>query len=236
MAASKPGRGGDVYYDVEQARAWLENLLYQQDEMESSSMLAGSESEDLLTTTGRHRRQLEIELLKSLTKSEEAVNELMHLWMYENEHDLAHELESMQDECSPGMVNEHARLNEMILQFPNWAEARARMALLLFFKGRTNESYDMAIQTLKLKPWHFEIYPLLVMISLREQQFGQALFWARRSLPPLREGKPNRRRREWIRIAVELAQERLAEADQRTRQAKGDCSFDQFSDESDAWQ
>lgn len=203
-------------------------------------MLAGSGNqvtgEAPLTATGRHRRLLEIELIKSLTKSEEGVNELMHLWMYENDHDMAHELEHMQDECSPGMVAEESRLQEMIREFPYWAEARARYSLLLFFKGRTHESYDMAIQTLQLKPWHFEIYPLLVMISLREQQLGQALFWARRSLPPLREGKPNFRRKEWIRIAVQLAEERLLEADQRTRQAKGDSLFGQIGEGMDAWQ
>lgn len=199
-------------------------------------MLAKTEGQDMLTATGRHRRLLEIELIKSLKKSEEGVNELMQLWMYENEHDMAHELEEMQNECSPGMVAEEKRLHEMIEEFPHWAEARARLALLLFFKGHNHESYDVAIQTLQIKPWHFEIYPLLVMISLREKQLGQALFWARRSLPPLREGKENRRRHEWIRIAVELAEGRLAEADQRTLQAKGHSFIEQISHEGDAWQ
>mmetsp|Transcript_14499 Transcript_14499/g.27583 ORF Transcript_14499/g.27583 Transcript_14499/m.27583 type:complete len:290 (-) Transcript_14499:139-1008(-) len=201
--------------DVEQARAFLENLMEQQQELDDKQMLA--EHEALLTTTGRHRRLLEIELMKSLLKSEDAVNELMHLWMYENDASMAQELEEMQDECSAGMVYEETRLREMIQQFPTWAEPRARLALLLFFQGRTADSYNMALDTLILKPWHFEIYPLLVLLSLRQGEFGQALSWARRSLPPYRENGKNKRRNEWIRIAVELAEDQLYQAEQRTR-------------------
>ena len=203
--------------DVEKYRANLENLMQQHQELEAHT----AEQEGLLTTTGRHRRLLEIELMKSLRKSEDAVNELMHLWMYENDASMAQELEEMQDECSAGMVYEENRLREMIHEFPNWAEPRARLALLLFFQGRTHDSYNMALDTLVLKPWHFEIYPLLVLLSLRQQEFGQALSWARRSLPPYRENGKNKRRNEWIRIAVELAQNQLFQAEQRTRRTEG---------------
>lgn len=206
--------------DVEKYRANLENLMQQQQELEAALTF---EQEGLLTTTGRHRRLLEIELLKSLRKSEDAVNELMHLWMYENDASLAQELEEMQDECSVGMVYEENRLRQIIHEFPNWVEPRARLALLLFFQGRTQDSYNMALDTLVLKPWHFEIYPLLVLLSLRQQDFGQALSWARRSLPPFRENGKNKRRNEWIRIAVELAQDQLFQAEQRTRHTEGAC-------------
>lgn len=200
-------------HDVEQARAFLENLMEQQMELEDQQV----QQEGLLTTTGRHRRLLEIELMKSLTKSEDAVNELMHLWMYENDASMAHELEEMQEECSAGMAYEENRLREMIHLFPTWAEPRARLALLLFFQGRTTDSHNMALDTLTLKPWHFEIYPLLVLLSLRQGEFGQALSWARRSLPPHRGNGKNKRRNEWIRIAVELAEDQLYQAEQRTR-------------------
>ena len=204
--------------DVEQYRASLENLMQQQEQLQET------EEGLLLTTTARHRRLLEIELLKSLTKSEDAINELMHLWMYENDASMAQELEDMQDECSPGMKYEENRLREMIQEFPHWAEPRARLALLLYFQGRTQDSYDTALETLVLKPWHFEVYPLLVLLSLRQQNFGQALSWARRSLPTYRTNGKNKRRNEWIRIAVELAQDQLYRAEQRrTCQTEGAC-------------
>ena len=111
----------------------------------------------------------------------------------------------------------------MIEEFPTWAEPRARLALLLFFQGRTQDSYNMSLDTLILKPWHFEIYPLLVLLSLRQGEFGQALSWARRSLPPYRENGKNKRRNEWIRIAVELAEDQLYQAEQRTRRTEGAC-------------
>jgi hypothetical protein len=172
-----------------------------------------------LTSTARHRRMLEIELMKNLEQSDEAINELMHLWMYENDASMAHELEAMQDECSPGMRYEEGRLLQMIHKYPTWAEPRARLALLFFFQGRTRESYAAALDTLQLKPWHFEIYPLLVLLSLREQKFGQALAWGRRSLPPYRSNGPNKRRTAWIQIAVSLAKDRLAREEQESTTA-----------------
>lgn len=226
--------------DVEQYRANLENLMQQQQELEDKT----AQDEGLLTTTGRHRRLLEIELMKSLRKSEDAVNELMHLWMYENDASMAQELEDMQDECSPGMVYEETRLRDMIAEFPSWAEPRARLALLLFFQGRTEDSHNMALETLVLKPWHFEVYPLLVLLSLRQDNFGQALAWARRSLPPYRENGKNKRRNEWIRIAVDLAQDQLYQAELRTRRTEGAClpsmrktgNHDETTIEEESWQ
>jgi hypothetical protein len=204
-------------HEVEQYRANLENLMRQQNELED--LQHGKEDPQLssLTSTARHRRMLEIELMKNLKTSDDAINELMHLWMYENDASMAHELENMQDECSPGMRYEEGRLRQMIRQFPTWAEPRARLALLLFFQGRTHDSHDAALDTLCLKPWHFEIYPLLVLLSLRKGDFGQALSWARRALPPFRPDGPNKRRNEWIRIAVELAQDQLAQAETRSK-------------------
>ena len=209
-------------HEVEQYRANLENLMRQQNNLENLEQQ--SQKEHGLTSTARHRRMLEIELMKSLEKSDDAINELMHLWMYENDASMAHELEDMQDECSPGMRYEEHRLLDMIRQFPTWAEPRARLALLFFFQGRTHDSYDVAIDTLKLKPWHFEIYPLLVLLSLRKGEFGQALAWARRALPPHRPDGPNKRRNEWIRIAVELAQDQLNQAETRSQVRGGQPS------------
>jgi hypothetical protein len=192
---------------VEQYRANLEKLMRQQQDLEDYQN--NRHIKNRLTTTARHRRMLEIELMKNLEHSDDAINELMHLWMYENDASMAHELEDMQDECSPGMRYEEGRLLEMIRDYPTWAEPRARLALLFFFQGRTRDSYTAALETLQLKPWHFEIYPLLVLLSLRERNLGQALAWARRALPPFRPNGTNKRRTAWIRIAVSLAQDRL---------------------------
>jgi hypothetical protein len=144
----------------------------------------------LLTTAGRRHREVEMDLIRLLYKDDadnSAVNELMHLWMYET-HDVvaAKQLQDMEEHCSPGLVQEMQLLQNMIQQYPTWAEPKSRLAALLYFKGQTMESYHKCLETLALKPWHFECMHLLVLLSLRMQDFGLALYWARQGLPPMR--------------------------------------------------
>lgn len=224
-ALQQPDWDGELEH-LDKAREEFETLFlndddfdtnyYDDDENLSSSLL--------LTSAGRHRRRLEMDLLQSLQDSNDAVDELMHLWMYEpNCVDAAAALQAMENECSEGLVVEHATLHDLMQAFPTWAEPRVRLATLLFFKGETHASYAMALEAMQMKPWHFEIYSLLVMLSLREQNLGQALYWSRRGLPPIRyesDGETihnNTRRTAWVAWAVRLAQEQLNDAERATQ-------------------
>jgi len=170
----------------------------------------------IMTSAGRARRELEMELLESLADSDGAVDELMHLWMYEHSPEEAARLREMESSCSDGLVEEEAALREMVERNPRWAEPKVRLAALLFFKGQTDNSYRAALEALQLKPFHFELSPLLVMLSLRQQDMGQALFWARQGLPSLRPNTSNRRRKEWVERSLGQAQEQWKQAEAAT--------------------
>merc|ERR1711862_462008 len=101
-------------------------------------------TQPLMTTASRKRRLLEIELLESLSDSDEAVDELMGVWMYERGAGYAHDLEWMQQDCSPGLVEEEGVLRDMVYATNyEWMEPTIRLASLLFYKGRWTESYDL---------------------------------------------------------------------------------------------
>lgn len=177
--------------DLEEARAAFESLLADCEHL----------PENVLTSTSRHRRQLEMKLLRSLEKSDDAVEELMHLWVYEHGTEAATELERMQEEASPGLMREQAVLTDMIADYPSWAEPHVRLATLLYFKGETQQSRDLARLSLKLKPWHFEAIQLHIMLALRDGNMAEALSFARQSLPPVN----SKRRSTWVRQAVKEA-------------------------------
>jgi hypothetical protein len=178
--------------DLEEARAAFESLLADCEHL----------PENVLTSTSRHRRQLEIKLLHSLEKSDDAVEELMHLWMYEHGTKAATELENMQEEVSPGLMREQAVLADMLADYPSWAEPHVRLATLLYYKGETQQSRELAKMSLKLKPWHFEAVQLLILLALRDGNMGEALSYARQSLPPV----DSKRRYMWVRQAIMEAQ------------------------------
>jgi len=178
--------------DLEEARAAFEVMLADHQNL----------PENVLTSTSRHRRRLEMELLKSLQESDEAVEELMHLWMYEHGTEAATELEGMQEEASPGLVREQVVLSEMIQEYPSWAEPHVRLATLLYYKGETQQARELVKSSLQLKPWHFEAIQLLILLALREGDMGEALMYARQSLPPI----DSKRRAVWVHRALQEAE------------------------------
>ncbi|KAL7561865.1 hypothetical protein ACA910_009698 [Epithemia clementina (nom. ined.)] len=254
--------------DLERARYALENLMTKHSDSSFDENVTGGSREMsrhdgeaphvLMTSAGRRRRQLEIELLRQLSVNDGAgedlvdhsfddgqgvsersdeemgyndddysdnaatassvVDELMHLWMYEHGPEPAAQLEAMQQTCTPGMALEEAQLRDMMDQYPTWAEPRARLAILLFMKGISDESRDFALEALKLKPWHFDVYPVLIMISLRNQNIGEALYWARQSLPTYRPNSVgnSKRTKAWVDRALAQASEQWEQAERET--------------------
>ena len=97
------------------------------------------------------RKRLEIQLLQSLQDSDDALEELIYLWMQEAEPEDAQALQDMQEECSSGLVKEEALLRKMIEEHDTWCEPCIRLATLLFYKGRTEESFQLAHRARELK-------------------------------------------------------------------------------------
>jgi tetratricopeptide (TPR) repeat protein len=225
MTTKKSGRlhgSGHGLYSVAPQHRDLENLdsarLAFEELMKKTPVDLDPLPETLLTSASRYRRQLEIELLDSLHHSEEAVDELMHLWMYEHDADSAAQLEAMSAFCTPGLEEEERDLRQMIHEYPTWAEPCLRLAMLLYYKGRTDDAFDMAERAIVLKPWHFELYPIIIMLCLREDRMADAIRWARKALPPFRAGQENKRRHKWVSWAVETAQQRWQEAEEATHE------------------
>lgn len=181
-------------YETELARQALEKFFYQDPTIPSQIFTATTGGDDAagagstppLTSVERQRRQVELQLIDSLRESDDALDELMHLWITERDAESATMILQMQESCSKGLVEEEWALREMMTRYPTWAEPVIRFATVLYYKGRTEESYEVALQALRLKPWHYEAPQLLVLLALRVQDRVQALFWARRGLPPLR--------------------------------------------------
>ena len=209
----------DDFQGIEEARKNFEEILL--DSSMSSQLYDTCEEDDaILTSAGRHRRQLEMALLDDLRESNDALDALTSLWMNERGKDSADKLISMQEECSAGLFEEEAQLLEMMEKYPNWAEPRVRLGLLYFYKGRTKDSYRLALEALKIKPWHIEAPQLLIMVCLRNEDLKQALYWARRSLPRMTESIMEldkerffRRRSVWVDNALREAQKMLTEAE-----------------------
>lgn len=171
-----------------------------------------------LTSTGRSFRELEIELLQSLENSDDALDELVHLWTTEKDKNAAAAMLHMQKQCSEGLVAEEAMLEEMTRRFPGWAEPHSRLAMLLFHQGveQLDRAAAMAERAIHLKPWHFEALQLLVVLNHCLKDPKKAMRYRRLSLPPLNAKNDNRMRKKWVSDAMKAATQLWGEAEYTT--------------------
>lgn len=167
-----------------------------------------------LTESDRKKRELEIKLLQSLVDSDEGIEQVMSLWMVDRGQDAAFALQRMEGLCSPGLVEEEAVLRQLMDEYGiHWAEPVSRLASLLYFKGRSTESRQWCEIAMAVKPWHFECVHTQVLNALRRQDFPDAVRWQRKALPALNASRNNKRRKAWVRQAVEDARESLQKAE-----------------------
>lgn len=170
--------------------------------------------EDLLTTGYKRRKEVELQLLEHLKKSDEAIDPLIDLWSSENREG-ALVFERMEEFCSPGLKQEEVTLRQIIDDSEReWAEPIVRLALLLFVKRKYLDSLYWCEKALNIKPWHFEAGRLMVVLYLRLGEFGQALQVARRYLlPALNDRTNNKRRTAWVNEVKNKALQILQEAE-----------------------
>jgi hypothetical protein len=212
---------------LERARANFETLMRNDAQLKDAqkAVLPHSKEEytpDPLTESSRRRRLIEMELLEALQDSNDAVEELMSLWMVERGRKAAEDLTEMENVCSPGLEEEEKMLRDMMDQHGiHWAEPVSRLASLLFFKGRSEESEQWCDVALAVKPWHFEVVHTHVLNALRDQDMARAIRWQRRALPPLNPGTKNKRRKAWVERALRDAQESLEKAEALVAQLRG---------------
>lgn len=161
----------------------------------------------LVTSASRRSRELEISLLETLKESDDAIDELVHLWAFEQSPEVGKQLEGMQSgACSPGLVQEMRVLDSLCQQYPAWAEPWSRIACVHYVRGQYSRSFYACQEALRRKPWHPEVYQLLTRLCLKQRHVPQAIYWARQGLPVR---KTSKRRTRWVEGAVKDARERL---------------------------
>lgn len=209
----------DELHDLDQARARFEEMAMMQEtnnKHHQNQLGLAHCKEDYtprpLTESSRRRRVIEMELLESLRDSDDAIEELMSLWMIERGQKAAEQLQEMEAICSPGLTKEETILERMTQEYPHWAEPFSRLASLLYFKGRTEESEELCQVAFAIKPWHFEVAHTGVLNALRNQDTKEAIRWQRRALPPLNPETNNKARKAWVEQALKDAQDNLEKA------------------------
>lgn len=55
----------------------------------------------------------------------------------------------MQESCSDGLFSERQDLQSLVAQYSEWAEPRVRLAAVLYYKGRLEESRIAALAAVK---------------------------------------------------------------------------------------
>lgn len=209
----------DELEDLEKARANFEFLMQTEGLMKDDAILPLPHTPEEytprpLTGSSRQRRELEMALLASLSDSDEAIDELMALWMLERGQEAADELHKMTTVCSPGLVEEERILKGLMSEFGvHWAEPVSRLASLMYFKGNSAESEQWCEVAMAVKPWHFEVVHTHVMNALRNQDLAQAVRWQRKALPSLNPGTNNRARKAWVKQALKDARKSMEKAE-----------------------
>lgn len=230
--------------DIESSRARFEKLLdVHDDSFIREGFIAEAERHQLfLTSSGRRMREVEMQLLKSLEDSDDAIDQLVHLWTTQRDGEAASDMLFMGQSCSKGLEIEEARLWQLIEEHPGWAEPHARLAAVLFHKGgpmHGSIAADMAVRAIQLKPWHFEALHLMVAISANFNDMEGSMHWSRMALPPLNKETDNRERKEWVNGALMQAFLQFQEAQRITvaiKQGKSEGSFARSNASADSWQ
>lgn len=201
---------------IEEARQQFEHLIGPMifdDDDENSRLTKHKKKPHLLTNAGRKRRNLEIRLLQSLQHSDDAIDELMSLWIYECPNQIVNidVLQFMSSKDSTCTVTEAELILRNIIQdcpIAVWSEPGARLAYILFLQEQYEECEQVIQSVLSVKPWHFEMIQLQIILELMyHRNTSRAIYLARHyGLPPLHHIKQRNR---WVQRATQLAHEQL---------------------------
>jgi len=109
-----------------------------------------------------------------------------------------------------------AVLENLMEEFPDWAEPANRLATLRYMEGEFEESVDLCLRVLRLKPWHFGASSGVVMcyaklaeeapVLRRSDLVAEANRWAAEAMP-----QPGPEREEWVARMLLLMDTKLEE-------------------------
>jgi hypothetical protein len=229
LSASKMDHDFSLH-EMNRARQKLEELIGPivfDDHVDDSTGLI--QTPHLLTNAGRKRRKLEIQLLQSLVQGDDAIDELMSLWIHEcpckvSSTDSIKFMSSEEATCT--LEEAESTLRHIIADCPIelWPEPGARLAYVLFQLGQYTECERYIQAVLQAKPWHFEMLQMQMMLQLSfHGNRSAAIVAARQGLPAL----TSRRRSVWVQHAVRQAKRKLRNLEEYSASAHSDASSDQ---------
>lgn len=200
--------------------------------------------EILSSVEEKERRERERSLLAQVQEGDKAIKELRKLWGSQSGNTQKEELmyQAARGIGNPQLWDEsRGILEKLTTENPTFLEPFARLSKLYCLMGRLEDSQTMALEVLKLKPWHILAIETMVATSYALNQIESSVYWASQRMPPPSQ---TAKRKEWIHRAIESSLEfenKLLELQQDQVQNKikeDDIGKDErsFQVEKDAWQ
>lgn len=193
---------------------------------------------DILTSSEeKERRERERSILADIQEGDEAIKELRDFWGSQSGNACEEELlyQAARGIGNPQLWDESLRiLEKLTTENPTFLEPFARLSKLYCLMGRLEDSQTMALEILKLKPWHILAIETMVATSYALNQMTSSVYWASQRMPPQSE---TTKRKEWVHRAIESSLEFEKTLDQKRRggHSDGDDVYS-FRVEEDAWQ
>lgn len=154
-----------------------------------------------MSSIARLRLEKEIELIQSLNYDVNAIDNMWKFWFGASGKEPNDELVEAELLCRSSDTYHKAedKLRNLIHMYPNFTEAKNRLATLLFMKGMTKESASLCEVILQEKPWHFGAISGAVLCYQRLGNLERATLWNSKQMP---EGIGDERG-EWCRNHVQ---------------------------------
>lgn len=156
----------------------------------------------LISIEEAQRREIERSLLKQIQEGDEAIEEIRKLWGSQSGNSQEEELlyQAANAIGDPRSWDESQTILERLTsENPTFLEPFARLSKLYCLMGRLEDSRIMALEVLKLKPWHILAIETMVATSYALNQIESSLHWASRRMPP--PSQPEKRK-EWVSRAI----------------------------------
>lgn len=188
----------------------------------------------LISDQEKDYRERERVLLAQVQEGDKAIKELRTLWGSQSGNTWEEELmyKAARGIGDPRSWDESRQiLEKLTTENPTFLEPFARLSKLYCLMGRIEDSQSMALEVLRLKPWHILAIETMVATSYALNQIESSVYWATQRMPPPSE---TTKRKEWIRRAIEKSLEfeiRLLE-----QQKIGGKKRSSVFIEEDAWQ
>ena len=197
----------------------------------------------LTSVVEKQRRERERSLLAQVQDGDEAIKELRILWGSQSGNDLNEELlyEASRGIGDPRLwETSREMLEKLTRENPTFLEPFARLSKLYCLMGRFEDSQTIALEVLKLKPWHILAIETMVATSYALNQIESSLHWASQRMPPPSQTE---KRKEWVRRAIEHSLEFESKLFTKPKVEDHEIQHDKnvkdehsFCDEEDSWQ